>query len=209
MNKQNIFKFKFPNKYNESNFYVNSTNIEAYNGLFLEDNNSVFLIGPRKSGKSFLAKMWLNNNESLIYKKNLKEIISVKKNVIVEDIDNSINQEDIFHIINHCNNNKLKILISSSIKLNKIDITLPDLYSRLQLFKFLYIHQPDDDMLLNILTKLFIEKQFIINSFEIFDYILNRANRSYDNMIKIVKELDTLSLEKKRQLTIPLIKEIL
>ena len=79
MNKQNIFKFKFPNKYNESNFYVNSTNIEAYNGLFLEDNNSVFLIGPRKSGKSFLAKMWLNNNESLIYKKNLKEIISVKK----------------------------------------------------------------------------------------------------------------------------------
>ncbi len=209
MNKQNIFKFKFPNKYNESNFYVNSTNIEAYNGLFLEDSNSVFLIGPRKSGKSFLAKMWLNNNESLIYKKNLKEIISVKKNVIVEDIDNSINQEDIFHIINHCNNNKLKILISSSIKLNKIDITLPDLYSRLQLFKFLYIHQPDDDMLLNILTKLFIEKQFIINSFEIFDYILNRANRSYDNMIKIVKELDTLSLEKKRQLTIPLIKEIL
>ena len=209
MNKQNIFKFKFPNKYNESNFYVNSTNIEAYNGLFLEDNNSVFLIGPRKSGKSFLAKIWLNNNESLIYKKNLKEIISVKKNVIVEDIDNSINQEDIFHIINHCNNNKLKILISSSIKLNKIDITLPDLYSRLQLFKFLYIHQPDDDMLLNILTKLFIEKQFIINSFEIFDYILNRANRSYDNMIKIVKELDTLSLEKKRQLTIPLIKEIL
>ena len=79
----------------------------------------------------------------------------------------------------------------------------------MQLFKFLYIHQPDDDMLLNILTKLFIEKQFIINSFEIFDYILNRANRSYDNMIKIVKELDTLSLEKKRQLTIPLIKEIL
>ena len=209
MNKQNIFKFKFPNKYNESNFYVNSTNIEAYNGLFLEDDNSVFLIGPRKSGKSFLGKMWLNKNESLIYKKNLNEIISVKKNVIVEDIDNSINQEDIFHIINHCNNNKLKILISSSIKLNKIDITLPDLYSRLQLFKFLYIHQPDDDMLLNILTKLFIEKQFIINSFEIFDYILNRANRSYDNMIKIVKELDTLSLEKKRQLTIPLIKEIL
>ena len=209
MNKQNIFKFKFPNKYNESNFYVNSTNIEAYNGLFLEDNNSVFLIGPRKSGKSFLAKICLNNNESLIYKKKLKEIISVKKNVIVEDIDNSINQEDIFHIINHCNNNKLKILISSSIKLNKIDITLPDLHSRLQLFKFLYIHQPDDDMLLNILTKLFIEKQFIINSFEIFDYILNRANRSYDNMIKIVKELDTLSLEKKRQLTIPLIKEIL
>ena len=64
-------------------------------------------------------------------------------------------------------------------------------------------------MLLNILTKLFIEKQFIINSDEIFSYILNRANRSYEDMFEIVNKLDTLSLEKKRQLTIPLIKEIL
>ena len=64
-------------------------------------------------------------------------------------------------------------------------------------------------MLLNILTKLFIEKQFIINSHEIFNYILKRANRSYEDMFRIVNKLDTLSLEKKRQLTIPLIKEIL
>ncbi len=67
----------------------------------------------------------------------------------------------------------------------------------------------DDDMLLNILTKLFTEKQFIINSHEIFNFILKRANRSYEEMFNIVQKLDTLSLEKKRQLTIPLIKEII
>ena len=64
-------------------------------------------------------------------------------------------------------------------------------------------------MLLNILTKQFVDKQFILNSNSIFDYILKRANRSYAGMIKIVEKLDKLSLEKKRQLTIPLIKEIL
>ena len=64
-------------------------------------------------------------------------------------------------------------------------------------------------MLLKILTKLFVDKQFVINSNDIFPYILKRANRSYEEMIFIVEKLDSLSLEKKRQLTIPLIKEIL
>ena len=84
-----------------------------------------------------------------------------------------------------------------------------DLISRLKSLDYFEISNPDDDMLLNILTKLFTDKQFIINSYEIFEFIIKRANRSYENMINIVNKLDNLSLEKKRQLTIPLIKEIL
>ena len=64
-------------------------------------------------------------------------------------------------------------------------------------------------MLLVILTKLLVDKQFIINSNEIFEYILRRVDRSYQGVYEIVKKLDILSLEKKRQLTIPLIKEIM
>ena len=61
----------------------------------------------------------------------------------------------------------------------------------------------------NALTKLFIEKQFIINGEEIFEFIIRRTNRTYADIIYLVQKLDKLSLEKKRQLTIPLIKEIL
>ena len=73
----------------------------------------------------------------------------------------------------------------------------------------LEINNPDDEMLLTILTKLLLDKQFIINSNDIFDYILRRVDRSYKGIYDIVDKLDILSLEKKRQLTIPLIKEIL
>jgi len=38
---------------------------------------------------------------------------------------------------------------------------------------------------------------------------LKHANRSYENIHNIVNKLDNLSIEKKRQLTIPLVKEIL
>ena len=60
-----------------------------------------------------------------------------------------------------------------------------------------------------ILTKLLIEKQFIIKNPEIFEFLVNRIERSYQSIYNLVDKLDKFSLEKKRQLTIPLIKEIL
>ena len=82
-------------------------------------------------------------------------------------------------------------------------------FSRLKTFTNLEIDQPNDEMLLTILTKSLVERQFIINSKEIFEFILRRVDRSYQAIDDIVNKLDILSLEKKRQLTIPLIKEIL
>ena len=81
--------------------------------------------------------------------------------------------------------------------------------SRLKTFSFLEINNPDDEMLITVLTKLLLDKQFIVNSNDIFEYILRRVDRTYDGIYNIVSKLDVLSLEKKRQLTIPLIKEIL
>ena len=105
--------------------------------------------------------------------------------------------------------NNLKILITSNKKLNDVKFKFKDLSSRLKTFSYLEINQPNDEMLLTILTKLLIDKQFVINSNEIFEYILRRVDRSYQGIHDIVNKLDVLSLEKKRQLTIPLIKEIL
>ena len=126
-------------------------------------------------------------------------------------IDNltSFDQEKVFHIVNNCILNKLKILITSYKKINEINFQFKDLSSRLKTFNSFEISKPDDEMLLAILTKLLIDKQFIISSNDIFDYILKRVDRSYKGINEVVKKLDTLSLEKKRQLTIPLIKEIL
>ena len=56
---------------------------------------------------------------------------------------------------------------------------------------------------------LFYEKQIIVKNKEIFDFIFNRVTRTYNNIYLLVDRIDKLSLQKKRQLTIPLIKEIL
>ncbi len=210
MTKQNIFKFKFNNVDNKSdNFYINDTNLNAYKGVINSNNENIYLKGPKKSGKSYLANIWKKKNNAIVFKNNFNFIIHNKINVIIENLNKEFNEEQLFHIINHCKLNNLNIFVTSIYDVREINFKLKDLISRLKIFNFLIIDNPDDDMLINLLTKLFIEKQFVINSHEIFQFILKNANRSYSEMFKIVKKLDDLSIEKKRQLTIPLIKEIL
>ena len=208
MSKQKSFEYKFVNNNILPNFYINLTNENAYEGV-INSGNKTLLYGPRKSGKTEIGNMWVIKNNAVVFKNNLDNLININKNILIEDLDQILNYENIFHLINHATSYELKILITTSVSINNLNIKLNDLVSRLKTFNYLEIYSPDDDMLLNILTKLFIDKQFIINSNSIFNYILKRANRSYEDMIKIVEKLDKLSLEKKRQLTIPLIKEIL
>ena len=208
MIKQKSFKYKFDHEFNEYNFFVNKTNYYAFKRLINNNSQLSFLYGPKKSGKSYLSQIWLLKNNSIEFKKNFKILLENKRNVLIDNLL-TFDQEKIFHIVDYCILNNLKLLITSNIKINEIKFQFKDLSSRLKTFTNLEIYNPDDEMLLAVLTKLLIDKQFIINSSDIFEYILRRVDRSYKGINEIVNKLDILSLEKKRQLTIPLIKEIL
>ena len=207
---QKYFNYHFSEMKDKNNFFVNSTNQDAFNTVTndLFDQN-ILLIGPLKSGKSHLINIWKEKNDALVYNNNFSDIIKLNKNIIIDNILNEKSEEQIFHIINHCKSFNLKIIITSSVELDSYDFSLRDLFSRLRSFYYVKINQPDDEMCKIIMTKLFYEKQIIIKNKEIFDFILNRVNRTYNDIYNLVKKLDSLSLEKKRQLTIPLIKEIL
>ena len=208
MIKQKSFNYYFHNEFSELNFFVNETNYYAFNGLINHDHNLLFLYGPKKSGKSFLSNIWLNKNNAIQFNNNFEYLIRKNNNVLIDNIS-LFDQEKIFHIVNNCILNNSKVLITSNFKINEIKFKFSDLSSRLKTFSNLEIYQPNDEMLLTILTKLLIDKQFIINTNDIFEYILRRVDRTYKSINDVVNKLDVLSLEKKRQLTIPLIKEIL
>ena len=208
MSKQKIISYTFTDNINEINFFVNKTNFHAFNRLINQESTFSFLYGPKKSGKSFLSNIWKNKYNAIKLSNNFEELIKKKDNILIDDLY-FFDQEIIFHLVNYCILNKLRILITSPYKINDINFKFNDLPSRLKTFSFLEINKPDDEMLLTILTKLLVDKQFIVNSNDIFEYILRRVDRSYKGIYDIVDKLDILSLEKKRQLTIPLIKEIL
>ena len=208
INKQKSFSYKFNDKDDENNFFVNKTNYSAFNILINSNANLLFLYGPKKSGKTFLSKIWLKKNNAIQLNKKYELFFDNRKNLLIDELL-YYDEEKIFHIVNNSLLKDLKILITSHSKINEIKFKFKDLSSRLKTFSNTEIKQPDDEMLITILTKLLIDKQFIINSNDIFDYILKRVDRTYLGINDIVSKLDILSLEKKRQLTIPLIKEII
>ena len=210
--KQKIFNYSIPSKLDLENFYVSKPNVEAYN--FVITNNDIIkntiIVGPNKSGKTHLGLIWINNNNAINYNiKNYKFSLNNKKNIFIDNFFENLDEEHLFHLINHCFNHNLKILLTSNKFLNEYNFKYPDLSSRLKSFNILKINIPNDELIVNLLIKLLSDKQIIIHNSEIFSFLLKRINRTYENIYMLVEKIDKLSLEKKRELTIPLIKELL
>jgi len=192
-------------------FFVSTSNQKAFNFILNKkiDNKKILLIGPNKSGKTHLGKIWQKNNNAVSYENNFEIILNYKKNIFIDDFLKNINEEKIFHLINHCSINKLTILLTSNKEVFEHNFLLKDLISRLKTFNLLRINLPDDDLIINLIIKLLHDKQIIIKNKEIFYYILKRIERSYEEIFLLIENIDKLSLEKKRELTIPLIKKLL
>lgn len=192
-------------------FFVSTSNKKAYSFILNKkiDNKKILLIGPNKSGKTHLGKIWQKNNNAVSYENNFEIILNYKKNIFIDDFLKNINEEQIFHLINHCSINKLTILLTSNKEVFEHNFLLKDLVSRLKTFNLLRINLPDDDLIINLIIKLLHDKQIIIKNEEIFHYILKRIERSYEEIFLLIENIDKLSLEKKRELTIPLIKKLL
>ena len=192
-------------------FFVSTSNKKAYNFILNKkiDNQKILLIGPNKSGKTHLGKIWQKNNNAISYENNFEIILNYKKNIFIDDFLKNINEEQIFHLINHCSINKLTILLTSKKEVFEHNFLLKDLVSRLKTFNLLRIDLPDDDLIINLIIKLLHDKQIIIKNEEIFHYILKRIERSYEEVFLLIENIDKLSLKKKRELTIPLIKKLL
>ena len=208
---QTFFDYQIKPNVDIDNFFVGNANQNAYNYLIKDNLNSsqIFLNGPLKSGKTHLSLIWKKKFNAIIYNNNIKEIINLKRNILIDDVFTKIIEEEVFHIINHCNSFNLKLLVTSNLFLNDYNFKLNDLSSRLKSFINLRLNLPDDELLMNLMVKLFSDKQIIVKNPEIFNYILKRADRSYEQIFFLIDRIDKLLLKKNKQLTIPLIKELI
>ena len=207
---QKYFNYNLKTHLSIDDYFVGDSNQETYNQLINNNfSKNFFLNGPNKSGKSHLGLIWKKKFHAISYENNLNQILNMKLNVLVDNFFKNINEEDVFHIINHCNLNNLNILIISSVSLLDYEFKLKDLSSRLKTFTNIKINLPDDLLLMNLMIKLLNDKQIIVKNPEIFNYIIKRVDRSYEKVFILISKIDKLLFEKNKQLTIPLIKELI
>jgi chromosomal replication initiation ATPase DnaA len=216
MKDQIIFKFPDKSFYYEEDFCIGENNYEAYK-LIKEWPNWTFkginIYGPKKSGKSYLTKIFSDKTDSKVFegrninKDNLKLILN-QKVLIIEDIE-VFNDEVLFQTILNDFISKNKFIYLTSSKLaGSISFKLKDLISRLNSLVAVVITNPSDDLFSQILTKMLSDKQINITPKEV-NFILKNIERSYDAASKFVKNLDELSLLYKKKINTKIINQAL
>jgi chromosomal replication initiation ATPase DnaA len=210
--------FKFPDKsfYYEEDFCVGENNYEAYK-LIKEWPNWSFkginIYGPKKSGKSYLTKIFSDKTNSKIFNgrnvnKDHLDLILNQKVLIIDNVE-LFNDEVFFQTILNDFISKNKFIYLTSNKLaGSISFKLKDLISRLNSLVAVAITNPSDDLFYQILTKMLSDMQINITAKEI-NFILKNIERSYDAASKFVKSLDELSLLYKKKINTKIINQAL
>ena len=225
MNKpqQLTFPWSKHNKFTFNDFFFDSSNEEIK--LALKNNEDLFLYGAEDSGKSFLLQSTCNyyasDNKSSVYipiseaiKHGTGFIDSLEglDLICLDDIDLiASNQEwevGIFNLINNCLTSDCRLIFSSSMNPSSIKFDLDDLISRIRKIDHIELYSINDASLPEAIK--FVSKLRSINlGDKEINYLVTYTKRNMSDLIEIISKLDQLSMELKRKITIPLIKEII
>ena len=214
--KQEIIKFNF--KFRNNDFYVSNKNELAYKMIKKWPEwptPIVYIYGSEKCGKSLVCKLWKDLSSSIyINKRNFLEklipqndLLYIKNhNWIIDDVDYIISFEDnkyeekILNLVNIIKTSGNKNLLMASRKMPRfLDSSLKDLISRISSSTVIEMRDPDEVLLKKIIEKYLNERNITINK-ESLDYLINRIERSYKSALKVAKQIDTMSLEKKTKI---------
>lgn len=132
--------------------------------------------------------------------------------IALDDIDaisgNDDWEEALFHLYNRIRERDGKLLVSASSSPATLDIRLPDLASRLMWGAAYKLETLDDTGFAELLTQIGEEKGMTISD-EIANYLINRYSRSAGGLVELMERLDAFSLEQKKKITIPLLRQLL
>ena len=213
--KQQVIKFQFREAQNRENYIVSDSNINAVKWIDKYPywkNSGLIIEGPKSSGKSHLVKVWQKKSNCNIYsseKVNNEQIdANDKKNLAIENLEKIKNYEFFLHLLNYKKEKKLKYLLTTSHNIISLNIELKDIKSRLLELPKVKITLPSDKLLEELIIKL-LKEQGVNISNNLVNYIINRIERTYNAVNLFVKDLNKVSLEKKKNISISLIREIL
>ncbi len=166
----------------------------------------VLLYGPAGSGKSHLVEIWRAESGAEALRAAELTIESAEDSIArgalaIEDLHGGpFDEAVLFHVLNLAVERKAALLLTSRLPAAALPLTLPDLASRLRAAQPLELAAPDDDLLRRVLTKLFADRQLMIDR-SVVDFIVARMERSFDAASRIVEQLDREALAEARPIT--------
>ncbi len=194
-------------EYGLDDFIVTSCNASAYHAVLAETPiiARILIVGESGAGKSHLASIWHSKHNAIVLENNQDYTHTTHKPIILENIDIGYDAYYLFHIVNHCTEHGIRLLLTARQYPN---FTLKDLQSRINATPLFLIEDPDEHLMRILLHKQFFDRQISISN-EAVEYAIKRLERRFSSIQKFVETVDNYSLANKRMVTIPLIKMLL
>ena len=225
MNKpqQLTFPWSKHNKFSFDDFFFDSSNKEIK--LALENDEDLFLYGANDSGKSFLlqstcdfyasdykSSVYIPISEAIKHGTGFIDSLEGLDLICLDDIDLIASNKEweigIFNLINNCLTSECRLIFSSRINPSLINFELNDLRSRIKKMDHIELY-PISDANLPEAIKFVSQLRSINLGDKEINYLVTYTKRNMSDLIEIISKLDQLSMELKRKITIPLIKEII
>ena len=197
--------------------FFREISIRCENFLKGNDHLAIFL-GKEDIAKSFFflaCYNYLNTKHTCIYFSLKKSIPSINLKVdeaeiiFMDGYNHLFNSEEgekkLFNLFNLSKEKKIKVFFNNSLQGPQV-IKLDDLKSRLS--SSLQVDFPalsDNDKKIIVIN--FLKKRGLLMKEQSIDFILKRHSRNLNDLIELSIKLDEISLEQKKNITIPLIKE--
>ncbi len=205
------------------NFFVSQQNQQLVNRLnsIRDTKELVYLWGAPQAGKSHLLQsvaagsaesfyLTLQDHKAIHWR--LLEGLHELSVVCLDDVQLIAGDRDwetaIFDLYNRIRESGSSLIIASNVAPSILPVELRDLQSRLQSMLVYHLANLNDDEKKSALQLRASQRGFELND-SVASYIMTRAGRSFDDLMKVLDALDDKTLETQRRLSIPLVRETL
>lgn len=152
---------------------------------------TALLVGPRKSGRSLLARLFARRSGG-----------------VVMDDAHAAPEQALFHAWNRAETANRPLLLIADEAPPAWRIMLPDLHSRVVASPLAAIEAPDDALACALLERGLARRGLDARP-ELVEWAAARIERSHVAILRTIDALDTGAMERRRGLTIPLARAVL
>ena len=182
----------WPQADHDRRFILSDANAEAFEHFrkwSLWPVKATILTGPRRSGRSLLARGFVERVGGRLF-----------------DPAEKHDEEALFHAWNSAQESGRPVVFV--IEDRPWDIKLPDLRTRIAVTPRVRINEPDDRLFTQLIELLFADRGLVIPP-EALRYVVQRVYRDYLTAERVVEAIDRFAIAERARLTLPTVRRAL
>ncbi|NMA96592.1 MAG: hypothetical protein GX970_00535 [Phyllobacteriaceae bacterium] len=162
------------------------------------------LVGPASSGKSHLARIFVERSGALeVTPQTITEIAAVPGTgpALIEDVDRlAYDEHSLFHLLNQAMRGERTLLLTARDEVSAWPLVTDDVRSRVRRAPVFRLAISDDIELSQMIVKLFSDRQIKVDP-KVIGYVVPRMERSPEEAATLVEIMDKLALAKGSAIT--------